>query len=354
MSKTLDEQIAQLMAAKSCAYNSNIVSPNTLPNSLMPDVIADRFIDMTVNLSTLLSRVRTLKVNHCSGKIPKLDLIGPVTQLASATSCPTGVVPQERTLRYELTKYRAFMQLETDFLTCNIEGAAAEQTLMAMLQKNMANDMEYAAIQADSSITVGDSQSAANNLLGGNDGWLKLICSCIPECNVVDAAGASPSRDLYYEAIRRIPIRFRGIQPSYRFLAGHNTVDHWHYFWSGRETAQGDAALARGDAPGPWGVPFLPVPLWPEMIPYGSSGDPVSHILLTPPTNLINIVGREMRFEKERVPKCDLWEFIAHFSQDFLVEDVNKVVLIKNVSACGTAYAGCNTCGTASDNNACS
>lgn len=346
-------QLMQQFSAKNCSYNTDAVSTNTLPNSLMPAALADRFIDMTVNLSTLLQRVRVIRTNSCSGKIPKLDLIGPVTQGASATSCPTGVKPVERTLHYDLVKYRSYMAIETDFLECNLEGAAVQNTLLNMLQKAIANDSEYAAIQGDTSLTVGDNASDINNLLGVNDGWLKLICNCIPECNVIDAAGSAPSADMYFEAKKRIPIRFRGLESQYRFLAGHHVVDHWKYYWSSRITNMGDAALATGDVPGPWGTPFLPVPLWPEMIPYGSSGTPVSHVLLTPPQNLIYIIGRQMRMERDRNPKCDLDEIVFHWSSDFMVEDATKCVLIKNVNVCGDAYEGCETCGTADDHDAC-
>jgi hypothetical protein len=346
-----DLQLEKYLSTKSCSYNTEAISPQMLPNSLMPPELADKFIDLSVNLSTLLPRVRTIKTNVCSGKIPKLDLVGPVSQGRSAASCPTGFTPEERTLFYEMIGYRSYIPLEDDFLRCNLEGAGFESTLMEMWKKAMANDAEYAAIQGDESLTVGDGQSALNNLLGVNDGWLKKICACIPECNVVDAAGASPSRDLYYEAKRRIPVRFRGIMDSYRLIGSHAVADQWGYFWGGRETAQGDAVLATGDVPGPWGLRFLPVALWPDMIPYGTTGDPVSHIVLTPPQNLIYMASRNIRMEKQRDAKCGVDEFIMNWEADFLVNDINQVVLITNVSACGTAYSGCSTCGPVDDLN---
>lgn len=351
---SLNDQLAQFLASKSCNLNGDVINQGTLPNSMFPAAIANQFIDNTVNQSVLLQRVTTLRVDACSGKIPKLDLVGPVSHGASAISCPNTTLPTELTLHYELVKYRSYFALDGDFVQCNLEKEGIRNTLLNMFQKGIANDSEIAAIQSDSSLMTGDNQSRVNNLLGVNDGWMKQICSCIPECNVLDAAGAAPSAKLYHEALRKIPSRFRSMQRDYRFMAGHAVADHWGYYWSNRITNGGDSALATGDVPGPWGVNFLPVPLWPEMIPYGSSATPVTHIVLTPPSNLVYIIGRNLRMEQDRQPKCDVDEYIMHWSADYLVLDASKVVLIKNVDICGEAYDGCsNGCGTADDHDAC-
>lgn len=351
MSDNLNQQLAQFMAAKSCYTGA--IAPGTLPNSMMPVQVASRFIDETVDQSVLLRRARVLQVDHCQGKIPKLDLTGPVTHGASALSCPTSPLPTEKSMFYELVKYRSYFEIETDFLECNLERGAAQNTILGMFKKAIANDSEIAAIHSDSSLTVGDTASSLNNLLGVNDGWLKQICSCVPECNILDAAGAAPSQALYFQAKTRIPTRFRGISNQFRFIVGPQVYDHWAFYWGNRITDGGDRVLQTGDAPGPWGTPFLPVPLWPEMIPYGSSGTPVTHILLTPPENLVYIVGRQLRMERERVPKCDLDYWVMHWTADFLIEDPNKVVLIKNVDVCGTAYDGCERCGPVDDIDNC-
>jgi len=337
-------QLAEVMAAKNC-YTEGAISPGTLPNSLLPVDTANRFIDETVNESVLLSKVRVLRVNACSGKIPKLDLAGPVTEGACATSCPTSHVPTENSLFYELVKYRSYFEIESDFLRCNLERGRVVDTIMGMFRKGIGTDSEIAAISSDDAITYGDDQSALHNLLGVNNGWLKEICGCVPECNVIDAAGASPSKDLYYQAKGRIPTRYRRELNRFRWIAAPQVVDHWDYYWSLRITDGGDRALASGESPGPWGVNFLEVPLWPENMPYGSAGTPVSHILLTPPDNLVFIRGMDLKVERERIPKCDMEYFVMHHQMDFMVLDVNKAVIIKNVNVCGAPYADCTPCG---------
>jgi hypothetical protein len=57
--------------------------------------------------------------------------------------------------------------------------------------------------------------------------------------------------------------------------------------------------------------------------------------------------------ERERVPKCDLDYWVMHWTADFLIEDPNKVILIKNVDVCGTAYDACERCGPVDDINNC-
>lgn len=351
-SNQLQEQISRLMAAKSCDY-VGAISPNSLPNSVMPPEVAKQFIDETVDLSVLVKRVRVLKVDACSGRIPKLNLIGPVTHGASAKSCPTSTPLDEKTLFYELVKYRSYFEIETDFINCNIEKEAVVNTVENMFKNGIANDSETAAISGDSGLTIGDDASDINNLLGVNDGWMKKLCACLPECNILDAAGASPSAALYFQAKNRIPMKFRKLQNQYRWIASPDVSDHWAYYWTGRDTSGGDSALATGDAPGPLGVKFLPVPLFPNCIPYGSTGDPVSHILLTPPENLIYIIGRQLKMERVREAKCDLDYFVMHWSADYLVEDPNKVVIIKNVNLCGSAYTGCEPCCAGDDVDSC-
>lgn len=342
-----DKLIEEFMASKS-AFAGNCfggsIGTGTLPNSLLPVSVADKFIDETVDESVLLSKVRVVRVNDCQGKIPKLNLSGPVTQVAAATSCPVSATPTETSLFYDLVKYRSFFEIESDFLMCNIERDGFVNTFMKMFKTAMSNDAESLAIMADSSITIGPTQSELNNMLGANDGWLKQICACLPECNVIDAAGAGPSKELYHEGLKRIPTRFRPRRNEFRWISSYAAMDAWTAFWSDRETVAGDSALQNGEARGPFGVPFLTVPRWPEDIAYGSAGTPVTHILLTPPSNLIYVTNRrEMKMEKERVAVCDKDRYIMHWHADFLVEDATKAVLIKNVDPCGTPYVGCET-----------
>lgn len=315
------------------------IDESSLPNSVLSREQADRFIDMVVDYSVLLKRVRVERVNNKSGEINKLDLGSIVTEGANATSKATTHVPNEKVVSYDVTKYRSAFDLKTDFNEDNIEGAGVRDKVLSMFTKQIAIDTEMAGIEGDDDLDVGDAQTAENNLLGVNDGWSKILGAQVPAGQQIDAGGTAPSKKLYYAMRRAIPARYRIAKPSYRWIMPSGPYDKWALDWSDRETQGGDAALSNGDAPGPWGIPRFEVPLMPEDLSWGTSGTDGSEIWLTPPENLMYVIRRDITIEFERVPRNDMWEATIHFRCDFEVENPELVVIAKNVSMSGSDYS---------------
>lgn len=332
----------RIAVQKSCG-GANVVDVTTLPNSLLQPEQADRFIDMLKDESKLLSAIRTERVNNSRGVIHKLDLCTVVTEGASTTSCPITSVPEEATLEWSTEKYRANFDITSDFLETNIERSRARDTFLNMFTKRMRMDMEIAAIQSDNSLATGDAQTRLNNLLGVNDGFSKILNNCVPECQIIDAAGASPSKYLYYEMKRRIPTRYRAGIDQYRFVAPPSAVDKHQLDWTARETAAGDAALNGGSLAGPWGIPFFEVPLMPEDIDY--EGADTFEVWLTPLQNLVTVIQRDFTVEYERIPRLDRWQVTVHYKMDFMVENPELVVIAKNLTSCGSIYTACSETG---------
>ena len=111
--------------------------------------------------------------------------------------------------------------------------------------------------------------------------------------------------------------------------------------WSDRETQGGDRALATGLRPGPWGIPMLEVPLMPEDLTCGSgSCSDGSEIWLTPLSNLIYFIRRDITIEWDRKPRLDQWEATIHFRCDFEVDNCAMVVIAEDVSMAGSDYTG--------------
>lgn len=335
----------RLAVQKACSAG-NVVDLTVLPNSQLPIDQAERFIDMLVDESRLLNNVRTLRVNNCRGRVNKLDLCSIVTEGASTTSCVISSVPEEATMEWNTEKYRASFAITSDFLECNLERARGRDTILNMFTKAMRRDMETAAIRGDASLATGDAQTRLNNLLGVNDGWSKLLNDCTPTCQIIDAAGASPSKYLYYEMKRRIPTKYRSGIDSYRFVAPPSAVDKHSLDWTNRDTATGDAALAGAGVPAPWGIPFFEVPLMPEDIQYNSEDS--FEMWLTPLQNLVLVIQRDFRVEEQRVPKLDRSEIVVHYKMDVMVENPELVVLAKNLTSCGPDYTACSEAGPCS------
>ena len=317
-----------------------VVDTPALPNSVMNREQSDRFIDLLIDESVLLKRIRREKKDNSKGEINKLDLGTIVTEGAAATSKARTSVPTEAVVTYDMVKYRSAFDLRTDFQEDNLEGPAIRDKILGMFTKRMAIDIEMAAIEGDESLSTGDAQTNSNNLLGGNDGFNQILVDNVPAAQQIDAAGAAPSKQLYYEMKRAIPSRYRAAKPMYNWIVPSGPFDKWMLEWSNRETQGGDSALANGTVPGPWGIGMLEVPLMPEDLSWGTSGTDGSQIWLTPFENLILFVRREITIEFERKPRLDLWEATIHYKVDFEVENPDLVIIATNVAMSGSDYTG--------------
>lgn len=323
----------------------SVIDGSSLPNSLLNRVQSDRFIDLLVDTSVLLKNIRRAKKDHAKGDLNKLDLGTIVTEGANATSKARTSTPTERVTSYDMVKYRSAFDLRTDFLEDNLERGAVRDKILGMFTKAMSIDAEMASIEGDDDLPVGDSQTAENNLLGVNDGFQKILLANVPANQIIDCNGRAPSPQLYYDMKRRIPARYRIAKPTYRWIVPSGPKDKWALDWQTRQTIGGDAALRDGEAPGPWGIPMLEVPLFPEDLAFTTSGNgPVSKtdgsfIWLTPYENLIWFVQREISIEFDRKPRQDLWESTVHWRCDFEVENEDLVVLATNVCMSGADFS---------------
>lgn len=339
------QKLRQLVASKSCAA-PRAVDTVTLPGSVLNRQQADRFIDLVVDETKFLQMIRRERVDHPRGEIIRLDLCEPVTEAACATSGTETTIPTESFIQYNLEKYRSSFIIKQDFLEDNIEGNRARDTMLNMFAKRMAMDLEYAAIMGDQSLSMGDGQPKVNNLLGANDGVWKILTECVPSCQIIDAQGHSVSKYLFHHALTRIPTKYRARQSEYRFLSAMSSADKLRLDLSDRETVLGDGALTNGNSFNPWGVPVVPVPLFPEDISIDITGGSEapdmrsegSFIILARPSNFVHLIQREIQQETERIAKFDCWQYFWHLKWDVVVENPDEVVIIKNIRNCGPDY----------------
>lgn len=316
------------------------INETNLPGSVMNRKQADRFIDLVIDHSVMLKTIRTRKIDHSKGEINKLNLGGVVTEGANVglTSVSTRS-PTESSVEYDTVKYRSAFDLVTDFVEDNLEGGGFRNTLLNMFSKRIAIDLEIAALQGDDSITTGDGETALDNLLGANDGLLAILDAGVPAGQKLDANNAASSKKLFADAKRKIPIRYRVAQPSYRWMTSPSVWDKWELDTSGRATVQGDAALEGVHTSRPFGIPLWEIPLMPDDLTIGTVATDGTKIFLTPPENLIWFVQRDITVEWDRQPRSDAWEVTIHTRADVNVEDVNMVVQVSNVSESAADYA---------------
>jgi len=319
------------------------IDENALPNSILNRQQADRFIDLVIDFSVLLKAVRTVRIDHPSGEINKLDLGTIVSEGAGTTTVPRTRTPTESIVNYDTVKYRSAFDLVTDFVEDNIQGVGIRDLLLDQFTKRIAVDAETAAIEGDESLTTGDAESDENNLLGVNDGWNKLLINVVPAAQQVAAAGLASSRRLFFEMKRRIQKRYRVARPDYRWIVPSSVWDKWELDEGENNTgSEGQVSTRQTGAVGrrPFGMAMVESTLQPEDLAFGTAVTDATKIWLTPLMNLIWFIQRDITIEWDRIPRDDKWEVTIHWRTDVQVENEEMVILANDVSESGTDFVG--------------
>jgi hypothetical protein len=145
--------------------------------------------------------------------------------------------------------------ITTESLQSNIEQVGFEDTLMETMTERIATDLELLAIQGDDTLA---GSTPTDLLLKRLDGWDILTNNA----HIVDADGASVSKNLFAAMIRAMPKQFKN-DPGLRFLVSDTVANDWMNLLSERGTAVGDAALG-GTGINPFGRPMVVIPLIPD------------------------------------------------------------------------------------------
>jgi hypothetical protein len=323
------------------------ISEATLPNSMMDREQSDRFFDLVRDTSNFLRAIRTMRVDNRKGKFHRLNLGDVVSQGANTTTCPVESRPEESMLTYDLEKYGSFFSITTDMLRYNVEGPQFLDTLMGMFKKQISVDIERASIMGDTGLPVGDGQSKLNNLLGINDGFLRVLKDSVPSSQVIDASGAGLSTELLFEIQNRIPVEYMSEMDQYRWIMGPRMYNRWVQQLTSRATNLGDQIILNGGQNlNPLGESVFRVNNWPENLDNGGGETDGTYLLYTPMENLVYVTGRDLTVERERKPRGDRWEYTMWWEADFMVENPDMVVLVKNLQLCGTPATGICSAGT--------
>lgn len=356
----MNDLINQILAQKSCCADdkpcgtgSQFMNFDHYPN-LREDQVHQAFFDRFIDQSQFLRDINTFQVNDCRGVIPRVDSCSIVTQPKCGPSCHTDGLDLDISYQtYELVKYKTVLNVGEDFLDCNKLGTPEfiNNYLQNLLMGQWANNMARLAILGSEDYATGSSESRLNNLLGGNDGFLKLFCECTPECQVIDAKGMGFSRELYMAARKKLPAQFRSMRNNFQFIGGISQTDWLAEITSYRPTDKGDQACETGQVGRLWGNSFYELPEWPENLPYDvtdAAGNPtgetkeVTHLVFTTLDNMNYIQRKAPRILTDFCIDSDSTKTVIHSEADFSVNDERRVVLIRNVDVCSdTPWSGC-------------
>ena len=298
---------------------------------------ADRFIDLVVDETALLKAIRVHRTSNPSGDLSKLNVVGPITERATEnTDSGNTSEPVNTVVSFNTAKTRSAIDITGEVEEDTIEGGGVRTTIMNVMTKQIANDMEMLSIEGDDSV-VG--ATATQRLLRTNDGF-HILTAAGTGVHRVDAAGTRASYALLAEMLRSMPTKWRKNKADLRWIISANSAEDLADEYAGRLTDLGDRARTGGTLPPVKGIEFLVIPLLPEDLTIdGTSGSTGTFVWLANPRNFIYVVQRAMTIEWERVPRSDRNEGTVHMRTDFIIEETDAIVKAYNVNTdTGVAY----------------
>ncbi len=166
----------------------------------------------------------------------------------------------------------------------NIERGELRQTIMELLGKAVSRDLEEVVINGDT--------ASVDPFLAQFDGILKQATS-----NVVDAAGATVTKDLFNDLLKSLPARYRKNKRELRHYVASDAELDYRNTLAERATVAGDRILETDVPVFASGVPIVGVPLFPDDLGPGSDQ---TAIILSHPKNIHVGVWRQIRVESAR------------------------------------------------------
>jgi len=241
----------------------------------LPPATADKFIQLTFDLTTLKNHIRTVTFKPEEYKIPKIGIGRRVAmpKPASATQVRRGVSTGEIVLHP--VEIIVPFEIGDSFLELNIEGENVEDTIVRLMATQLANDLEELYIYGDElghadweSNLVDDGANdkvIVDSYLKLIDGWLTLSQSG----HLVDASWETFSPTLISEMIMAMPNKWKRNRADLRLFVSPELEQVLRDKLGQRATAGGDRALTESEPLKIYGIPVVPVPilgLYPKVV----------------------------------------------------------------------------------------
>lgn len=252
---------------------------------------SQRFTDLVIDQSVMLKEARVVRMRSAVTEIDRIATTGRVSQLKSEGMAPT-TLAEPTFSKVILTAVDIITPFELTFeaLEDNIAGENLEDTVIRVMAKQTATDLEELAVQGN--------KNAADPFLCGLDGWRVLA----EDGHIVDFEGDTLNKDTLGLMFRALPDKYKRHYGDLRFYFAPALAQDWHDTFADRGTWMGDKALLGGQVPPYMGVPIVSVPAIPTNLEgiRGFQGSGLSYGFLTPRDNLIFGIHREIRIDKDK------------------------------------------------------
>lgn len=227
---------------------------------------ARTFLDYVVDETIWKSHARVVQVDS-SFEISKIG-VGKRALMPATEGQDPGVRRQATTskLNFNPRELILCVDISDGFIEENVQGASAEDLVMRIFARKVANDWESMAwhgrtlgpaiLQGDLIDGGSSTQYVADPLHSLFDGWLKKA----EASHIYDHANGAVGVPMFSKLIKQLPTKFRRQRNQLRMFASSNLCQDWFETLANRGTVLGDSALQGGKARA-FGLDLVETPL---------------------------------------------------------------------------------------------
>lgn len=283
---------------------------------------AERFVDMSMDQSVMLKDARVVTMRSAVMELDRIATTGRVSQLRSEGVAPASLSePGFSKVTLSAVDIITPFEITMEALEDSIERGNLEDTVIRVMARQTATDLEELAIQGDT--------ESADTFLQGLDGWRKLA----EDGSTVDLEGATLDKAGLATMYRALPNRYKRNHGDLRFYFAPEAVQDWHDTFSERAGDLGDEALTSAQTPPYMGVPVVSVPGIPTDLAgvEGHEGSDLTYGFLTPRENLVFGIHRDIRIDRDRdiLRGVNIYTITTRVAVEF--EEDDAVVVAVNV-----------------------
>lgn len=209
--------------------------------------------------------------------------------------------------------FKAEVRLSAEVLEDSIERKQLRSTVMQILGKRIALDMDELAVNSDTTLV------ATDVTLAQFDGCLKSATA-----HQVSANRNPVSKSILRNMVRAMPTAFRRKASDLRIFMSLDSEVDYRDGLSSRETPLGDLALGEEISVAYHGIPIEGIPVFPEKL---GGGQDQQDALLTDPKNMAIGIHRELQFETMKDISAGVFVIVATIRFDFKYVEKDATVL---------------------------
>lgn len=290
---------------------------------------ATNFINYIVDQSTLLKRIRTVQMAGHTKNIDKIGLGSNVLVKGTPGIDPGDTVSLSGPTQVQLVSQEivAIVSVGDDTLEDNIEGDAFIQTLLGMIARAAANEIEQAAIHGDTSV-------ADTGILDRWDGWLKLAIA-----GGAHVTEAMADTDRYWpggngtkatKLLKSLPTKYRQDLRNLAWILHSDLYLDYNDELASKGYGEAFASITGiRDVP-LRGIQNVQVPLMKTDIAFTYNSTPYTDgtvVMLTDLRNLIWGIQRDIRIEPFRQPRKRATDYVLSMRAAVQIENADAVAI---------------------------